>query len=290
MILVDLSQVMLSNLMVNMAGHSVAVDEDLLRHMILNSIRSYNVKFGKEYGELVIACDAGNNWRKSFFPYYKANRKKNRDQSKLDWNAIFTSINKIRDELKEYFPYRVLHVDGCEADDIIGVLCETYGAELGGEPILIMSGDKDFQQLQTYSNVNQYDPVRKKKIMCNDSYGFYLEHVMRGDVGDGIPNFLSPDDVFVSNGRQKPLSSKKVEGWIKQLKDGIEPSVVFDNEQYRNWIRNSQLINLIDTTPKDLRDTILLQYENETGKSRAKLFNYFIKHKLKNLMDVIGEF
>jgi hypothetical protein len=290
MILVDLSQVMLSNLMVNMGGHSVSVDEDLLRHMILNSIRSYNVKFGKEYGEMVIACDAGNNWRKAVFPYYKANRKKNREKSTLDWNAIFTSINKIRDELKEYFPYRVLHVDGCEADDIIGVLCEKHGAELGGDPILIMSGDKDFQQLQVFSNVNQYDPVRKKKLVCSNPYGFYLEHIMRGDVGDGIPNFLSSDDIFVSNGRQKPISSKKVEVWLKELQKGTDPKELFDGEQFRNWKRNERLINLIDTTPKDLSDNIISEFEDQKGKTRAKLFNYFIKHKLKNLMDSIGDF
>jgi hypothetical protein len=288
MILVDLSQVMLSNLMVSMQGHSVEVEEDLLRHMILNSLRSYNVKFAKEFGEMIITCDAGNNWRKTLFPYYKANRKKNRDQSKLDWNAIFTSINKVRDELKDYFPYRVIHVDGCEADDVIGVLCHTLGSILGGDPILIISGDKDFQQLQVYSNVSQYDPVRKKYLKCNNPNDFLFEHIIRGDVGDGVPNFLSSDDIFVSEGRQTPISSKKVEAWLKELNIKT-PAEVFDEKQLKGWIRNERLINL-NKTPNELAEQITSSFDEQQNKSRDKLFNYFIKFKLKNLMESIGDF
>jgi 5'-3' exonuclease len=288
MILVDLSQVMLSNLMVSMQGHSVDVEEDLLRHMILNSLRSYNTKFKKEYGEMIITCDAGNNWRKTLFPYYKANRKKNRDQSKLDWNAIFTSINKVRDELKDYFPYRVIHVDGCEADDAIGVLCHTHGAVLGGEPILIISGDKDFQQLQIYSNVSQYDPVRKKFLKCNNPTDFLHEHTIRGDVGDGVPNFLSADDILVSEGRQTPIKSKNVDVWLKEL-NVKKPAEVFDQKQLKGWLRNHRLINL-NQTPHELVEQISNSFNEQQNKSRDKLFNYFIKFKLKNLMEAIGDF
>ncbi len=161
MIIVDLSQVMISNLMVQLGNHTnTELEEDLLRHMILNSIRSYNQKFKNEYGEMIIACDAGNNWRRQIFPYYKANRRKNREKSELNWTQIFDTLSKVREELKEFFPYRVIQIDGAEADDIIGTLVDQFGNT--SEKILIMSGDKDFVQLQRYINVKQYDPVQKK--------------------------------------------------------------------------------------------------------------------------------
>jgi hypothetical protein len=292
MIIVDLNQVMISNLMVSMHGpgnSTIDVNEDLLRHMVLNSIRSYNKKFADEFGEMVIACDSWKYWRREYFPYYKASRKKNRESSGLDWNTIFQSLNKIRDELAEYFPYRNINVEGAEADDVIGTLCHTYGRELGGEPILIVSGDKDFQQLQIYSNVQQYDPVRKKYIKCKNPEEFLIEHIIRGDVGDGVPNFLSPDDVFVTNGRQKPIMAKKLATWMLSLKNNEAVTEVFDSEQSRNFSRNIMLIDL-KQTPSDIKDAILESFLSQENKSRAKLFNYFVKFKLKNLMETIGEF
>lgn len=292
MIIVDLNQVMISNLMVSISGpgnSTIDVNEDLLRHMVLNSIRSYNKKFASQFGEMVIACDSWKYWRREVFPYYKASRKKNRESSGLDWNTIFKSLNKIRDELAEYFPYRNINIEGAEADDVIGALCHTYGRDLGGEPILIVSGDKDFQQLQIYSNVQQYDPVRKKHIKCKNPEEFLYEHVMRGDVGDGVPNFLSPDDVFVSNGRQKPIMSKKLKVWLDSIKSNVVISEIFDSEQARNYSRNVMLIDL-KQTPTEIKEAIVESYCSQENRSRSKLFNYFVKFKLKNLMETINEF
>ncbi len=159
--IVDLNQVMISNFMAQIGNHhNIKIEEDLLRHMILNSLRSYNAKFRNQYGEMVIACDDTRSWRKNLFPYYKANRKRDREKSELDWNAVFEILNRVRSELKEFFPYRVIQVETAEADDIIGTLCHQFGNT--SEKILIISGDKDFRQLQTYMNVRQDDPVRKK--------------------------------------------------------------------------------------------------------------------------------
>ena len=148
MILLDLNQVMISNLMMQIGNNrNNEIEEDLVRHMVLNSIRLYKGKFGKQYGELVICCDDKNYWRKQIFPYYKAHRKSDREKSPLDWNKIFTVLNTIRDELKESFPWRVLQIETAEADDIIGTLCHRFGKILKAdddEPILILSGDKDF--------------------------------------------------------------------------------------------------------------------------------------------------
>ena len=283
MIIVDLSQVMISNLMVQLGNHTnTELEEDLLRHMILNSIRSYNQKFKNEYGEMIIACDAGNNWRRQIFPYYKANRRKNREKSELNWTQIFDTLGKVREELKEYFPYRVIQIDGAEADDIIGTLVDKFGNT--SEKILIMSGDKDFVQLQRYMNVKQYDPVQKKWRTTNDPDRFVKEHIMRGDTGDGVPNFLSADNTFVVGARQKPLSQKKMDAWIH-----MDPREFCDENMLRGYMRNQQLVDLT-FVPETLRAQVLEEYEAQAGKGRSKLFNYFIEKRLKNLLESINEF
>lgn len=283
MIIVDLSQVMISNLMVQLGNHTnTEIEEDLLRHMVLNSIRSYNQKFKNEYGEMIIACDAGNNWRKQIFPYYKANRRKNREKSELNWTHIFDVLGKVREELKEYFPYRVIQIDGAEADDIIGTLVDKFGNT--SEKILIMSGDKDFVQLQRYMNVKQYDPVQKKWRTTNDPDRFVKEHIMRGDTGDGVPNFLSADNTFVVGARQKPLSQKKMDAWIH-----MDPREFCDENMLRGYMRNQQLVDLT-FVPENLRVQVLEEYEAQAGKGRSKLFNYFIEKRLKNLLESINEF
>lgn len=51
-----------------------------------------------------------------------------------------------------------------EADDIINSLVE-YTQEFGNyEKVMIISGDKDFAQLQKYSNVDQYSPITKSLL------------------------------------------------------------------------------------------------------------------------------
>ena len=283
MIIVDLSQVMISNLMAQIGNHTnMEIEEDLLRHMILNSIRSYNHKFKNEYGEMIIACDAGNNWRREVFPYYKANRKKSREKSELNWTQIFDTLNKVRDELKTFFPYRVIHVDGAEADDIIGTLAMNYGDT--NEKILILSGDKDFVQLQRYNNVKQYDPVQKKFRITNDPDRFIKEHIMRGDNGDGVPNFLSADNCLVVGERQKPIASKKLDVWVHK-----NPEEFCDERMLRGYRRNQQLVDLT-FIPNELQKTIWAEYEAQAGKGRQHLFNYFIEKKLKNLIESINEF
>jgi 5'-3' exonuclease len=284
MIIVDLSQVMLSNLMMQLGNHTNAeIEENMVRHMVLNSLRSYNSKFGDEYGEMVIACDNTNYWRKQIFPYYKANRKKNQENSEMDWKAIFECLNKIRAELKEYFPYRVIDIESAEADDIIATLAATYGDGFNEKDILILSGDKDFIQLHKYPNVNQYDPVRKKKISHDDPDLYLREHILKGDAGDGIPNVLSPDNCFVIGERQKPLTKKRIDTLIDKTAETI------DSQYKRNYFRNKQLIDLTQV-PEEIRIKVLESYEAQAGKSRDKIFGYFISNKLKHLMEHIQEF
>lgn len=286
MIIVDLNQVMLSNLMAQLGNHTNAqVEETMVRHMVLNAIRSYKQKFGPEYGELIIACDNTNYWRKHKFPYYKANRKKAIAESEMNWKSIFECMNKIRSELKEFFPYRVIDVESAEADDIIATLVAEFGLSINtGEKILILSGDKDFIQLHTYANVKQYDPVKKKWISHNDPNAFLVEHIMKGDASDGIPNILSDDDCFVTGTRQKPLTAKRMTSLINTI-----PDKDYDQRTYRNFCRNRELIDL-SYIPEKIKESVLSQYCNQAGKDRSKLMNYFIANKLKNLTEYISEF
>ena len=281
MILVDFNQVMISNMMFQLGNHTnIPLEEGLFRHMVLNSIRTYKQQFGNKYGEIVIACDDRNYWRKQLFPYYKANRKKNRDQSEINWNLVFEIFNKIRVEIKEYFPYRVVIVDSVEADDIIATLT----VENKDDNILILSSDKDFIQLQKNKNVKQFDPIRKKWIKHDDPERYLFEHILKGDAGDGIPNILSDDDTFVSSEkRQKPMTQKKIDLMYDNRTD------VLELEMHVRFMRNKQLVDL-SMIPTYVKDQIISKYNDEANKDRSKIFNYFIKYKLKHLMENVGEF
>jgi len=300
MILVDLNQVMISNLMVQIGGQkNVELDEGLFRHMILNSLRAARKKFNGSYGELVICCDDKNFWRRKRFQYYKANRKKYREQSDIDWSNVFTILNKVRNEIDTYLPYKVIKIDTAEADDVIGTLAHAivnpmhfqvkYGVSLvhlKAEPVLILSGDKDFIQLHRFPNTKQYDPVHKKWVRHKDPTRYLIEHVAKGDRGDGVPNYISSDAVFVNGQRQKPLRAKylsKLNGNIDQIEHSID-----NEEEKRGWIRNRMLIDL-EYIPDDIQQAVLSEF-NKPEKGRDKMFNYFVKHKLKHLMEDISEF
>lgn len=278
MIVIDLSQFLISSVFAQIGGQkNLAVDEDLLRHILLNSIRAVRVKY-KDYGNVVIACDDKNYWRKDIFPYYKAHRKKAREESDIDWNAIFTALDKFKIELREFFPYKVIQVPTAEADDIVAVLAKHYHAE----GILIASSDKDYQQLQKYPRVTQYSPLTKKEINCSYPEQFLMEHIIKGDAGDGIPNCLSADNTFVMGLRQKPLTSKRIDAI------SYDPTAV-DELTRRNFLRNKALIDF-DEIPDYIEAQILEQFESQEYGNKSNLFNYFITHKLKNLMSFIGDF
>lgn len=271
--------------MMQIGNHTnIPIEEGLFRHMVINSLRSYKQKFSDEYGEIVIACDDKNYWRKQVFPYYKANRKKNREASEINWTQVFEIFNKIKSEIKDNFPYRVIQVESAEADDIIASLVKEYGTDLNGPvKILILSGDKDFVQLQTYGNVKQYDPVRKKWINHDNPQRYLLEHILKGDAGDGVPNVLSDDDTFVSDKRQRPLTQKKIN---KIYNDG---AVILDSATDRNFMRNKHMVDL-SMVPESIKNEVINKYDTEAGKDRSKLFNYFITHKLKLMMENVGDF
>jgi len=281
MILIDLNQVLLSGLMAQISGKKgVKLDESLIRHMILNILRMHIRNFRNEYGEVVLCCDNRKYWRKEFFPFYKAGRKKSREKSDLDWHLIFDMLAKFKQELKENFPYKVIDVDGAEADDIIGTLAPRHAAH---EKILILSSDGDFLQLQQNNNVKQYNPAQKKYVVSENPVMELKEKIIKGDKGDGIPNVLSPADCFVRDLRQKPVTKNTLEKLLRE-------SYLEQEETIKaNFIRNATLIDL-SFIPTELKERIINSYDETKPAGRSKLLNYFIEHKLKNLIDVIEEF
>ena len=279
MILIDLSQIMVASTMMSMGKDQSEVDIGMVRHMILNSLRMYRQKYHVEYGELVLCCDGRHSWRRDHFPQYKAARKTNRETDKRDWTQIFGCLDTIKSELEEYFPYKYIQIDESEADDIIGVLART-----ATEKVMIISGDKDFIQLQSHKNVKQYSPITKKLITNSHPEKYLKEHILRGDTSDGVPNFLSADNSIVDKIRQTPISKKKVELWIDQ-----NPEDFCNEEQLRNYHRNMKLIDL-QYTPSNIVDQVGKQYDEIPKGKRSGLLNYFIERKLNNLIQDIGEF
>lgn len=282
-ILVDYNQVMLASLFASIGNHhNVDLDENLIRHMFLNSLRLNRKKFTEEYGEIIICADNKNVWRRDYFPYYKANRKKNRDASDLDWNALFECLHKIKAELVEFFPYKVIDIERCEADDIIGTIIHEEGTELntGSEKFLVLSGDKDYIQLHRYANVDQYDPVRKRWIRNDNPDKYLSEHIFKGDVGDGVPNILSADNCLAVGERQKPMTQKR----MSLLKNGD-----MDEETRLRYNRNKKMIDLGEI-PDEYKTQILSEYNKEEPVGRELLFNFFIKKKLKHLITDIQDF
>ena len=279
MIIVDINQIMISNLMVQINGrNAVEMNEDFVRHMILNSLRGHNKKFRKEYGQMVIACDSSNVWRKQIFPNYKAGRKANREKSEHDWEYIFDLLSKVKNEIKQFLPYKVIEVESVEADDIIAVLCKRTN-----EKVLILSGDKDFIQLHN-DKIKQYNPVLNKFVGQGENPSLYIrEHILKGDRSDGIPNILSDDNVFIEGRRQRPLSKKKIVAWCNE----IVPT--FNEEEQKNYDRNKQLIDL-NYVPRELEDKINREFDNFEVATRDKILGYFINKKLKTLIESIDEF
>ena len=276
MILLDYSSVMMSSIMVRI--NEFDNDPALVRHQILNTIRMYNKQFREEFGEMVLCLDSKDSWRRQKYPFYKANRRKNRKESSHDWAAIYSMLNTVEEEFRKYAPFKMLKVDGAEADDIIGAIC----AE-AKEPILIVSPDKDFIQLQRYGNVKQYSNLQKKWVEPDSLPMMDLEvKILKGDTGDGVPNVLSDDNVLTEGKRQTPLSKKKITALMENPESlGVSTA--------RRIIRNRDLIDL-SRTPEEIKQESLRQLRETESGSMVSLMTLFTKHQMKLLMEDLSDF
>lgn len=281
MIIIDYNAIAIANIITQ----KLDVQEDMIRHMILNSIRMYNKKFRKEYGQMIIATDSSN-WRREVFPQYKFKRRDGREESSLDWNEIFRIINLVFEEIGDNLPYKTIKIDGCEADDIIGTLVERTQEFGQHDDVMIVSADKDFIQLQKYNNVRQFSPMTKKFIQDSNPRRYLFEQILKGDSSDGVPNVFSGDDTFVDGIRQSPMTKKKMEYFFENA-ENLES--VMESEVYRNYIRNKTLIDL-SQTPKELKNAIINRYDNQKISHKSKVLNYLIKKRCKLLIESVEEF
>lgn len=263
------------------------VTEDLVRHTILNTLRMYSHKYKNEYGELTICCDS-RSWRKGYFPEYKANRKKTKDANKEQFENMYKIMDKVLEEIKENLPYKVVRVQGAEADDIIAVMIKETQEFNQFDDVMLISGDKDFVQLHKYGNVKQYSPITKKFITDDNSERTLFDHILKGDLSDGVPNILSPDDIFITEGvRQTPLSKKKIDAFWES-KDDLKSAM--SEDQYRNYVRNKMMISLDEIPAKveeDILDALKVEKKNP---GKMKLMNYLIANRCKLLVECIDEF
>jgi hypothetical protein len=279
MIIIDYNGIAIANIMVQ----KLAIDENVIRHMILNSIRMYRKRFGQEYGEVVICSDAGGNWRKQLFPQYKASRKKTRDNSSMDWQEVFRITSMVREEIRENFPYKVMHIEGCEADDCIAQLVEETQEFGKAEDVMIISSDKDFAQLQRYNNVKQYSPMQKKFIVEKNPRVVLEEHILQGDTSDGVPNVLSPDNTFTDGLRQTPLRKK-----LRDLL--VEDPHSQGDEIYRNYLRNKKMIDLREC-PDTIKTDIINKFDNQDQiGNKAKVFPFLVNKQCRLLLENVQEF
>ena len=288
MIIIDYSQTVISNIMAELnIAKEKKLEVNLIRHMVLNTIRSYVTKFKEDYGpDIVIACDSRKYWRKDVFPNYKANRKKARQDSGLDWNLIFDTINLLKSEIKDHLPYQLVEIEGAEADDVIA--CYVQWLKNENEKVLIISADHDFMQLHKFKNVYQWSPTKNDFVTCKvDPKDKLFEHIIKGDKGDGVPNVLSDDDTIVDGRRQKPIQTKKLNAWK------IDPtSMPHDSAFITNFERNQTLIDL-SKIPDDIKDKIQSVFLNktlQTENAKEKIKKYFQQHNLNNMLEVIEEF
>ena len=253
------------------------INIDSIRRSIVRVLARIQKQFGPEYGKMILCYDDKSYWRTQVFPFYKKNRKQERETSKYDWDMVFSVLNKIRDEIRRNLPYYVIQVQGAEADDVIAALSRYNHIQ---DKILILSADKDFIQLHKYPTVKQYDPIRNRWIENENPIQYLQEHIIRGDRSDGIPNILTCDDAIVNGKTQKKMSKEKIAALAS-----MNPSDFTNYIRLRNWKRNSELIDFAKI-PRPIVDNIIMTY-NKYRVNTSIDIQYFIDN---NIQDLIEEF
>lgn len=279
MIILDLHNAVYSRLVREFSREPVT--EELVRHIILYVIQKHNGRFRNEWGKLVIAADGRDYWRRTMFPYYKHGRKKVRDKSPIDWKKVMSILSMIRDEIATEFSYPVVYDDNAEADDVIATIVQANPSE----PIMILSGDHDFKQLHaSASNLKQWDINHHRFVTTDEPLLYLKEHIIRGDGGDGIPNILSPDNVFAIGIRQRPIRKEKLDVWMP-----LPAEQFCTPEMLRNFQRNKALIDLTQIPPS-IQEKILDTYKSQLSKPSKRPFNYLFKHGMSKMMENVSQF
>jgi 5'-3' exonuclease len=301
MILVDYNQAAISSIYIFADDLKAGKDpENIVRHCVISMLLSYKKKYGPKYGEMIVCCDSTNYWRKDIFKHYKAGRKKSRDESDLPWDTIFKIINQVREDIKQHFPWRVVHVDRCEADDIIAVLSKNsgeitskkFGLYNDDEPVLIISSDHDYKQLHVMDNVKQWCPRNERLITVTSKkeiQRLIMEHIVKGDAGDGIPNIRMPSSYFVKGKKVVPRQKQIKSTWLEEFYDkGIDACQT--KLQRHRYLLNERLVSF-EFIP-ELYSTAIMKYYNENPPKgdKTRTFEYLVKHRCRILQENITDF
>lgn len=284
MILIDFSSIFVANASMAIEQHGQP-PENVIRSMILHTIRRLNKKFRYDYHHIVLAVDNDHYWRDDFYKHYKYKRRESKKLRKIDsdinWDLIHEHKNKVLDEIRANLPYTVIDIHGCEGDDIIGTLALKYRDT---EKCMIISADGDFKQLH-HRNVQQYNSIRDVEVVCLDPNIHLSEHIIRGDSGDGVPNILSPSDTFFTGTRQKACGPKTIRDWLgKPPEEFCE-----DKEQLRRYQENKTLVDLSEV-PKNIVDDIICMYEKGTSCTNETIEPYLMNHGLTRLLNLRDDF
>lgn len=287
----------------------VSHNEKAHRFVIMERLADILAKYKGKYGpEVVLACDAsGRYWRKDEFKYYKARRKAGRDQfNTIDWPAVFDFKDRILEDMRTFSAFKVVEVPRAEGDDVAAVLALEYGH---AQPILIVSRDKDYTQLMQYGNISIHCPDKNRLLAApKNPQADLLEHIIRGDTVDDIPNVLSDDNVFVTDGlRQVTMTAKRYQYLVdvpvcswddpEVIQARLAPKKPADlsrdidimSKAKANMTRNQNLIDL-RMVPDDLRQSILDKYNEPVKRGPRGMFDYFYKYSLTRLMDKVSYF
>ena len=280
MILIDSNQIFIACAMMYQKNYG-ELDKHNVKSMIFSSLSNYIRSNKVTYGEVVICNDSIQSWRREEFEHYKSCRRKAKKTDSTDWFSIYNIIDSVKQDLMENFPFKVVEIDGAEADDIIAVLIKNNKEEKH----LIVSSDKDYFQLHKYPNVRQFSPLTKSLVKPEKSASNYLrEHIIRGDKGDGVPNILSADTTFINGDRQKPITKKKLESWF-----GQDPKEFCNELMLRNYHRNELLIDF-NSIPDHIEKSIVDVWTKQKISPKSRLLNFFIKNRYKDLIPEINNF
>lgn len=225
--------------------------------------------FTKQYGAIVLCAEGGRNWRKDIYPEYKANRHKvqRSEKEQKDHDQMLEWFNTLTNEIITNKVFRVLKVDGAEADDIIGLLA--YNASV---PTLIVSSDKDFQQCQVNPHVKQWGTVKREFIKCEDPKDFLIEHIVRGDSTDNIPNIRKP---LYKEGVPKDTTRLAVtKKFLAEFKQGLN----YEKHAER-YVENKKLIDL-NEIPSNIKGAIIEAVGEEWKCDTTMAINYFKDNNL----------
>jgi hypothetical protein len=272
MILIDLSQV----------AYALAyylpqpLAERDFRQAILLKIAQVRGRLMKDYGKTTILCCDGATpyWRHDVFPLYKMGR--HRQKGREHREAASRLLKQFIPEFAEAFPFRTICIPHIEADDIIATV-----AISAVHPTVIVSRDTDFVQLESNRHVRRFHPFDLYMYERSESpEDELLTKVIRGDTTDCIPNVLSEDHVFVSQGtRQKTMTAKRFE----TIRDTLVASgwEALPRELHRQYQRNEALISA-DRIPEWVREAIRTEMNHLPPSGRAH--KYCMKHRLTNVM------